>query len=81
MKEYKVGDTVYIAVGCKDLVKGKIIHVFDYGVKQYVVEYYAVIDYALVVRDWSTVSDTKEGPLNLWESVQKFAKRFKEQKK
>lgn len=67
MDSYNLGDTIYFAIGMKELIKGKIVHIFThFGKQQYVVEYHNTVDYAIIVRDYWTLSDNKDTPLNIW---------------
>jgi hypothetical protein len=68
-KEHEVGDTVWIHVGGpgNPLVESKVVMVVDvpsYG-RQYIVEYDAVVDWVLEIREWSNVSPDERGPINL----------------
>lgn len=79
MNKVNIGDTVYFANGCENLTEGKVVHIFRYfGKEEYVIEYNAVIDAALEVRDWNTISLKPEDRLHLWERVAEFYKKYKE---
>lgn len=78
INKINIGDTVYFANGCEKLTEGKIVHIFEhFGKEQYVIEYNAVIDAALEVRDWNTTSLKPEGPLHLWERAAELFKKYK----
>lgn len=63
---YQIGDTLWFANGCKSLTEGKVVHIFEWAnTVQYVLEYYAIVDWSLECRDYLTLSETPEGPLNL----------------
>lgn len=65
--EWQIGDTVYFSQGGEELTEGKVVHIFErYNTKQYVIEVETHIDPYLVVRDWLTTSDTKDGDLFIW---------------
>lgn len=64
---WNIGDTVFVAMGGKDLVEGKVIHIFEWcSETQYVIEIDTHIDPVLEVRDWLTTSDDRSKPLFFW---------------
>jgi len=64
--QYKIGDTLWFANGGDKLTEGKVVHIFGWGATvQYVLEYYAFIDYGIECRSGFCVSENPEGPLNL----------------
>ena len=69
MSKVGIGDTVWIAGIAPYLTEGKVVHSFilpDNALTQYVIEVPTPIDPLYEVRNWYTISLTKEGPLNLW---------------
>ena len=71
-KTINKGDTVWIYLGgYSGLTEGKVLEVLDlkehgYAHEQYLIEVPTSIDPVLVLRDFHTLSDTKEGPLFLY---------------
>jgi len=64
--QYKIGDTLWFANGGDKLTEGRVVHIFGWGATvQYILEYYAVIDYGIECRSGFCVSENPEGPLNL----------------
>lgn len=69
---YFIDDIVWIHMGGpKNLLsEGRIVYLFvHYGRPQYIIEINTSIDPILEVRDWSTISETPEGPINLFRGI------------
>ena len=69
---YEINETVYIHLGGpRNILRaGNIIHTFDRrGQTLYVIEIDTGIDPIYEVRDWSTISETPEGPINFINSI------------
>lgn len=67
MKEYNIGDIVWIHTGGEDLTESEIVNIFTrYGMQHYVCEVQTHIDPIYEVRDWFTISETPSGPINFW---------------
>jgi hypothetical protein len=68
MKEYKKGDVVYVAQGGRSLYEYEIFSSFidEDSNKYYILRANVpgINEWAYIVRDWATISETKEGPLN-----------------
>jgi len=64
---YEINETVYIHMGGpgNKLQKGTIINIFEHLDQiLYIIEVVTHIDPTYEVRDWSTISETPEGPIN-----------------
>lgn len=77
--EYEIGQKVWIAIGYPKLIPGTIIHKFQHNEILYVIEVDTSIDPVYYVREWSTISETKKGPLNLYIRGRRFGTNIKSQ--
>lgn len=74
-KEYNIKDKVWIAMGERKLVEGRVVEIIDLAhLKEnhdpnrelYIIEVKTGIDDIYEVRDWSQISSTARGPLNMF---------------
>lgn len=73
MNKYTLGQTVFFANGGQELVEGEVVHIFThFNTEQYVIEYHNTIDYAICVREWLTVADSRESGLNIWGKLKEY---------
>ena len=81
--EYNIKDTVWIHNGDRSLVKGRIVEIIDlahlnegYDPEQelYIIELNAGDNNIYEVRTWEQISDTEEGPVNLYKKITSSAK-------
>jgi hypothetical protein len=81
--EYQIKDKVWIHIGEPLLVEGIVVHSFILEKfpknKLYIIEIKTGIDDVYEVRDWGQISNTADGPINLWEKleVRQGARYFK----
>lgn len=80
LKEYAVGETVYIAGIEKygELSEGRVVHKFalhDEGYRDnvfYVVEVPTAADPLLEIRTWDAIADSPDGELHCWMKTTEF---------
>jgi hypothetical protein len=77
-KEYNIKDKVWIAMGERRLVEGRVVEIIDLAhLKEnhdpnhefYIIEVKTGIDDIYEVRDWGQISSTANGPLNMFASI------------
>ncbi len=77
-KEYNIKDKVWIAMGERKLVEGRVVEIIDLAhLKEnhnpdrelYIIEIKTGIDDIYEVRDWEQISSTANGPLNMFLSI------------
>lgn len=77
-KEYNIKDKVWIAMGERKLVEGRVVEIIDLAhLKEnhdpdrelYIIEIKTGIDDIYEVRDWQQISSTANGPLNMFLSI------------
>lgn len=82
-KVYNVGDIVWFYHDKHEgnLSSGKIIHQFEINNNiQYVIEIETCIDPIYIVRDWLTLSPSKNKPIGLWYQIFIDLKKVKKEK-
>jgi hypothetical protein len=76
--EYKIKDTVWIAMGERKLVDGRVVEIIDLAHlneghdpnrELYVIEIKTGIDDIYEVRSWEQISSDAKGPLNLFKKI------------
>lgn len=80
LKEYAIGETVYIAGIEKhgQLSEGRVVHKFtlpDEGYRDnlfYVVEVPTAADPLLEIRTWDAIADSPDGELHIWMKTTEF---------
>lgn len=87
-KEYNIKDTIWIHIGERKLVKGRVVEIIDLEhLKEghspdhelYVIEIKTGIDDIYEVRSWEQISSDEKGPINLFRKSKEEltkAKRF-----
>ena len=74
-KEYNIKDTVWIHLGERNLVKGRVVEIIDLAhLKEdhdpdqelYIIEIHTGIDDVYEVRDFEQISPDEKGPINLF---------------
>ena len=74
-KEYNIKDTVWIHLGERNLVKGRVVEIIDLAhLKEdhdpdrelYIIEIHTGIDDVYEVRDFEQISPDEKGPVNLF---------------
>lgn len=77
-KEYNIKDKVWIAMGERKLVEGRVVEIIDLAhLKEnhnpdqelYIIEVKTGIDDIYEVRTWEQMSDTAQGPLNMFRKI------------
>jgi hypothetical protein len=79
-EEYKIKDQVWIAMGERKLVEGRIVEIIDLAHlneghdpnrEMYIIEIKTGIDDIYEVRTWEQISSTERGPLNMFKNIRK----------
>ena len=77
-KEFNIKDKVWIAMGERKLVEGRVVEIIDLAHlneghdpnrELYVIEVHKGIDDIYEVRTWEQMSDTARGPLNMFRKI------------
>jgi hypothetical protein len=77
-KEYNIKDTVWIHNGDRTLDEGRVVEIidlahlnegYDPNKELYVIELKSGDQNIYEVRTWEQISDTKEGPVNLYKKI------------
>lgn len=77
-KEYNIKDKVWIALGERKLVEGRVVEIIDLAhlnenhdpnQELYIIEIKTGIDDVYEVRTWGQISSTANGPLNMFAAI------------
>jgi hypothetical protein len=71
-KVYKEGDEAWIYMGVGNLIKGRVVHSFrleNYLLSKYVIEILTGADSVLEVRDWHTMSPSKDQNIGIYSGL------------
>jgi hypothetical protein len=83
-EEYKIKDQVWIAMGERRLVEGRVVEIIDLAHlnedhdpnrELYIIEVKTGIDDIYEVRTWEQISSTEQGPLNMFKKNRKEMQR------
>lgn len=88
--EYKIKDRVWIHLGERRLIEGRVVEIIDFehlkeghskDLEYYIIEIKTGIDDIYEVRSYSQISSTEQGPINLFKNVADLIKNNRYLKK
>jgi hypothetical protein len=89
-KEYNIKDRVWIHIGEKTLIEGRVVEIINFGHlneghskdrEYYVIELKTGIEDIYEVRSYSEISSTEQGPINLFKNNSELVKNNRYLKK